>query len=107
MAKEKHKLEGNWHSRQIWLDDKELLPGPSQKIINHSPDGFNWGYGGSGPGQLALAICHKIHPETAVASYQRFKFEVVANLPQDTFTAEFTSIGNPKLKILSHDMGDI
>ena len=22
---------------------------PSQKLWNHSPDGFNWGYGGSGP----------------------------------------------------------
>jgi hypothetical protein len=27
-----------------------------QDIRNHSPDGFNWGYGGSGPSQLALAI---------------------------------------------------
>ena len=25
-------------------------------IRNHSPSGFNWGYGGSGPAQLALAI---------------------------------------------------
>lgn len=27
-----------------------------QEIRNHSPDGFNWGYAGSGPAQLALAI---------------------------------------------------
>lgn len=26
-------------------------------IANHSPDGFEWGYGGSGPAQLALALC--------------------------------------------------
>lgn len=25
-------------------------------LFNHSPDGFEWGYGGSGPAQLALAI---------------------------------------------------
>ena len=25
-------------------------------LQNHSPDGFEWGYGGSGPSQLALAI---------------------------------------------------
>jgi hypothetical protein len=25
-------------------------------LANHSPDGFEWGYGGSGPAQLALAI---------------------------------------------------
>ena len=33
-----------------------LDPKPSQKIRNHSPDGFEWGYGGSGPAQLALAL---------------------------------------------------
>lgn len=26
-------------------------------VSNHSPDGFEWGYGGSGPAQLALALC--------------------------------------------------
>jgi hypothetical protein len=25
-------------------------------IVRHSPDGFSWGYGGSGPADLALAI---------------------------------------------------
>ena len=33
-----------------------LDPKPSQKIWNHSPTGFEWGYGGSGPAQLALAL---------------------------------------------------
>ena len=28
----------------------------SLKLRNHSPDGFSWGYNGSGPSQLALAI---------------------------------------------------
>jgi hypothetical protein len=27
-----------------------------EEIRNHSPDGFEWGYHGSGPAQLALAI---------------------------------------------------
>jgi uncharacterized protein DUF6166 len=26
------------------------------EVRNHSPDGFEWGYGGSGPAQLALAM---------------------------------------------------
>ena len=30
---------------------------PSLEIANHSPDGFNWGYDGSGAAQLALAFC--------------------------------------------------
>lgn len=29
---------------------------PKLKLVNHSPTGFSWGYGGSGPAQLALAI---------------------------------------------------
>lgn len=29
---------------------------PRHDLFNHSPDGFAWGYGGSGPAQLALAI---------------------------------------------------
>lgn len=27
-----------------------------QFLVSHSPDGFEWGYGGSGPNDLALAI---------------------------------------------------
>ena len=58
----------------------ELDPGPSQKLFNHSPDGFNWSYAGSGPAQLALAILldHTGDKEIAVAMHQRFKFAFVA-----------------------------
>lgn len=35
---------------------RQLDPRQSQKVWNHSPDGFEWGYAGSGPAQLALAI---------------------------------------------------
>ncbi|MCK4554525.1 hypothetical protein KAU19_06245, partial [Candidatus Parcubacteria bacterium] len=42
--------------RTVWLDGYQLSPKKSQLVINHSPDGFAWGYGGSGPAQLALAI---------------------------------------------------
>lgn len=41
-----------WQSKQLRL----LSPQPSQALRNHSPDGFEWGYAGSGPSQLALAI---------------------------------------------------
>lgn len=43
----KHHLTGKMETRQVWLDGKELDPAESQKIWNHSPDGFNWGYGGT------------------------------------------------------------
>jgi hypothetical protein len=53
-------------------------------LANHSPDGFAWGYGGSGPAQLALALCAHAtgDDDKARAVYQRFKSIVIANLPQ-------------------------
>lgn len=59
----------------------------SLKVRNHSPTGFEWGYGGSGPAQLALALlldnCDK---ETALALYQRFKFEKIGGLNRDQWS---------------------
>ncbi len=57
-----------------------LDPGPSQKLYNHSPDGFQWGYGGSGPAQLALALLLDVtgQGELAVQLHQEFKRDFVA-----------------------------
>jgi hypothetical protein len=57
-------------------------------LRNHSPTGFEWGYGGSGPAQLALAILADCldNDEKALRLYQRFKFRVVGNLPHDRWT---------------------
>ena len=54
----------------------------------HSPDGFEWGYGGSGPAQLALALLadHLQDNQRALALYQDFKWKVVAGLPRDEWT---------------------
>jgi len=52
---------------------------PSQLLYNHSPDGFQWGYGGSGPAQLALALLLDCsHDELAMRHHQAFKAEFVA-----------------------------
>lgn len=75
------KIKGDWKTRRVWVDGKELFPGRSQKAINHSPDGFNWGYAGSGPAQLALAILL----EQALSHYQQFKWDVISKLPQSDF----------------------
>lgn len=48
-------------------------------LSNHSPSGLNWGYGGSGPAQLALALLADFFGDTqagqsmALALYQSFK----------------------------------
>lgn len=63
--------------------DRMLNPVPSQRLVNHSPDGFNWGYGGSGPTQLALAILLEIYGEEfAMHNYHKFKWEVIAEMEQ-------------------------
>jgi hypothetical protein len=56
---------------------------PRLDLRNHSPTGFEWGYGGSGPAQLALAIVSDHVGDDSVATelYQQFKWAVVANLP--------------------------
>ncbi len=57
-----------------------LDPRPSQKLWNHSPDGFQWSFGGSGPAQLALALMLDAtdDAEVAKAHYQDFKWQFVA-----------------------------
>ena|SRR3990167_5543552 len=73
---------------------KDLLL-PRNDVRNHSPDGFTWGYGGSGPAQLALAmllhyfeIVAGMRPQAARVMaeryYQDFKFGTIARLDKDT-----------------------
>jgi hypothetical protein len=59
-----------------------LSPKKSQALVNHSPNGFNWGYSGSGPAQLALALILHATGETYLARryYQDFKGDIVAKL---------------------------
>ena len=74
-----YKLEGDIDSRNVWLEHKKLSPKRSQKHHNHSPDGFSWGYEGSGPAQLALAIMLELTGKSD--EYQDFKRSVIAKLP--------------------------
>jgi len=61
-----------------------LDPAPSQSLHNHSPAGFQWSYGGSGPAQLALAILLDFTGDEhlALSHYQEFKWAHVAPLPE-------------------------
>jgi len=54
------------------------------ELRNHSPDGFAWGYGGSGPSQLALAIlANLVGDKKAVLWYQPFKWRWIAQLQRE------------------------
>lgn len=72
--------------RVVSHDGVIIDPAVSLKVVNHSPTGFCWGYQGSGPAQLALAIL-LIHlngdKERALSLYHDFKFNVIAKLPMD------------------------
>jgi hypothetical protein len=65
----------------VTVDGRRL--NPRHDLWNHSPSGFEWGYVGSGPAQLALAILadHCADDEQAFNFYHRFKWAVVAELP--------------------------
>jgi len=65
----------------VTVDGRRL--NPRFDLWNHSPSGFEWGYVGSGPAQLALAILadHLGDDQEALNLYQRFKWAVIAELP--------------------------
>lgn len=74
-------ITGEWESRKVYIDGVELDPVESQRIKNHSPDGFAWGYGGSGSSQLALAIMLKFLPiHEALRCYHDFKRDFIASM---------------------------
>ncbi len=62
-------------------------------ILNHSPSGFEWGYSGSGPAQLALAILvdalgakTRDEKDRAIQLHQAFKSAVIVSLPSGSWT---------------------
>jgi hypothetical protein len=74
----------------VWVHEGRNVSAldPATHIRNHSPTGFEWGYGGSGPAQLALALCFNVtqDAERAQRVYQQFKWAVVGHLHQSTWT---------------------
>lgn len=80
-------IKGDWQLKHVQINNVSLSPKHSLSIRDHSPDGFNWGYGGSGPAQLALAIMLHLlkdleHGERlAQLVYQQFKWDHVAGWP--------------------------
>ena len=67
---------------------------PRLDLRNHSPDGFNFGYGGSGPAQLALALCaDTLGSDRLVARvYQGVKAALLAGRREDAFTLTWSEI---------------
>jgi len=57
---------------------------PLKHVVRHSPAGFEWGYGGSGPADLALSILtDALGAELADSCYQDFKWSFISCLPRE------------------------
>ena len=74
----------------------------------HSPDGFEWGYGGSGPAQLALALLADClnDDQQALTHYQDFKRMIVAGLPRDGWTLTDAEIQQAMQSRLANQKGE-
>ena len=74
---------------------------PSLKILNHSPTGFAWGYMGSGPAQLALAMLLDYTGDATFANryHQLFKIDIISDLPRD----EVWSINSDEIDTWIHE----
>lgn len=54
-------------------------------LMRHSPDGFECGYGGSGPADLARSIVGDLIGERDPSArlYQEVKFRLIATMPRE------------------------
>jgi hypothetical protein len=80
-----HRQSGSGQPVVTVCDGQKSEPLPLRlDLFNHSPAGFSWGYGGSGPAQLALALLADAlgDDDLAVRLHQAFKFRVVACWPE-------------------------
>ena len=71
----------------VFENGRKIELEPSLSLRNHSPTGFEWGYRGSGPHQLALAILLDFtnNEIRAMQYYNQFVDEFVVDFAQDGF----------------------
>lgn len=58
---------------------------PVKHVVRHSPDGFQFGYAGSGPHDLSLSILVAVLGEPAEAYYNAFTRDVVSQQTKDSW----------------------
>jgi len=85
---------GNHFDVGVWVWNGEKAE-PLEHLVRHSPTGFEWGYQGSGPADLARSILAdyltRTLPENMPretlrdALYQNFKAQVIAGITTDTW----------------------
>jgi hypothetical protein len=81
-----HRVRGEFVDDIVMSRDPDGVP-----VVNieqthelHSPTGFEWGYGGSGPADLALNILARyVDTATAHQFHQSFKADFVSAMPRE------------------------
>jgi hypothetical protein len=78
--------DANSSDQQVFVigDGQVRSLSPRHDLRNHSPYGFSWGYSGSGPAQLSLAMLMEILQDWIRVQriYQTFKERLIAQIPQ-------------------------
>lgn len=73
----------------VFYTDLSNVTHPLPHIVRHSPDGFQWGYGGNGPADLALSIlCDCLSVPLAHKYYQAFKRKFIEPLDRKLYIKE-------------------
>lgn len=81
-----HRVRGKFEDDIIMSRDPDGSPvvNIEQALKLHSPNGFEWGYGGSGPADFALNILLRYTTkEIAYELHQDFKWKFVGALPRE------------------------
>lgn len=91
---------------EVTVDGKPL--NLRHDLRNHSPTGAEWGYGGSGPAQLALAILADAlgDDELALTLYQQFKFKIIAGFEHDSWILTIAEVRCWVKRVLESTEGD-
>ena len=86
-ALERIKLRGDFATKTVWLNNKELSPEFCKSVYDHSSNGFNWGNSCPGSAQLALAILFELTDDkrTSMILHHVFKNEILVRLPASDF----------------------
>jgi hypothetical protein len=64
--------------RVVEIDRQVVATNVKHSIVCHSPDGFEWGYGGSGPSELALNLAELVVQKATLQSPQGVQCSMLA-----------------------------
>lgn len=93
-------VEGNWETRQVWIDNVKIYPNAAVKELKSPFGGLSWGYKGSAPENLSMAILlHVLGKDNAKYAHKEFYDKVVSRIEKSDFMIE--------IKIMKSETGTI